>query len=81
MKKQLEELWQYTQKIAAEESGQPQPPDFTAISKEKVAETIERIDRALQGNEAVSKQVKQKLNYAKNKWPAALDRYEGREKY
>jgi transposase len=80
MKKQLEELWQYTQKIAAEESDQPTPPDFTAISKEKVAETIERIDRALQGNEAVSKQVKQKLNYAKNKWPAALDKYEGQEK-
>ena len=59
MKKQLEELWQYTQKVAA---------------------TIEKIDRALKDNEAVSKQVKQKLNYAKNKWPAALDKYEAQEK-
>jgi hypothetical protein len=28
----------------------------------------------------VSKQVKQKLNYAKNNWPAALDKYEAQEK-
>jgi transposase len=80
MKKQLDELWQYTQKVAAEELGQPTPPDFTTISKEKVAHTIEKIEKALQGKEAVSKQVKQKLNYAKNKWPAALDKYEEQEK-
>ena len=80
MKKQLEELWQYTQKVAAAESDQPTPPDFTVISKEKVAQTIEKIEYALQGNETVSKQVKQKLNYAKNKWPAALDKYEAQEK-
>ena len=80
MKKQLEELWQYTQKVAAAESDEPAPPDFTTISKEKVAQTIEKIDKALKGNEAVSKQVKQKLNYAKNKWPAALDKYEEQEK-
>lgn len=80
IKKQLEELWQYTQKVAAEELNQPTPPDFTIISKEKVAETIDKIDKALKGNEAVSKQVKQKLNYAKNKWCAALDKYEAQEK-
>ena len=80
MKKQLEELWQYTQKVAAAELNDPIPPDFTSISKEKVAATIEKIDKALKDNEAVSKQVKQKLNYAKNKWPAALDKYEQQEK-
>lgn len=80
IKKQLEELWQYTQKVAAAESDEPTPPDFTTISKEKVVETIEKIDKALKGNETVSKQVKQKLNYAKNKWPAALDKYEEQEK-
>jgi transposase len=80
MKKQLDELWQSTQKVAAEESDQPTPPDFTTISKEKVAQTIEKIDKALKEKEAVSKQVKQKLNYAKNKWPAALDKYEAQEK-
>jgi len=75
MKKQLEELWQYTQKVAAEESGQQSPPDFTNISKEKVAKTIEQIDKALSG-----KAVKQKLKYAKNNWPAALEKYEAQEK-
>ena len=79
IKKQLEQLWQYTQKVVAE-SAEPTPPDFTTISKEKIVETIEKIDKALKSNEAVSKQVKQKLNYAKNKWPAALDKYEAQEK-
>lgn len=45
MKKQLEELWQYTQKVAAEEMDQPTPPDFTTISNEKVAQAIEKIDK------------------------------------
>ena len=80
MKKQLEELWQYTQKLAAEESDQPSPPDFTNISKEKVAKAIEQIDKALSGKEEASKAVKQKLKYAKNNWPAALEKYETQEK-
>jgi transposase len=80
MKKQLEELWQYTQKVAAEESEQPEPPDFTPISKEKVVEAIQKIDKALSGKAEVSKTVKQKLNYAKKNWPAALDKYEVQEK-
>ena len=80
IKKQLEELWQYTQKLAAEESVQPTPPDFTTITKEKVAAAIEKIEQALQDKETVSKQVKQKLNYAKNKWPEALAGYEQQEK-
>jgi transposase len=80
MKKQLEALWQYTQKVAAEELNEPEPPDFTTISKEKVADTIKKIDDALSGKTEVSKQVKQKLNYAKNNWCAALDKYEAQEK-
>ena len=80
MKKQLEELWQYTQKVAAEELDQPTPPDFTTISKEKVVATIEKIDKALNGKTEVSKKVRQKLNYAKNNWPQALDKYEAQEK-
>ncbi len=34
IKKQLEELWQYTQKVAAEELGQPTPPDPMAIGSD-----------------------------------------------
>jgi hypothetical protein len=80
MKKQLEQLWQYTQKVAAEELDQPTPPDFTTITKEKVAQTIEKIDKALSAKAEVSKEVKQKLNYAKKNWPQALNKYEAQEK-
>jgi transposase len=79
MKKQLEELWQYTQKVAAAELDEPTPPDFTSITKEKVSAAIEKIDKALKDKQGVSKQVKQKLNYAKNKWPEALAKYETQE--
>ena len=80
IKKQLEDLWQYTQKVAAEELDEPTPPDFTTISKEKVAQAIEKIDKALSSRNDVSKKVKQKLNYAKNHWPQALDKYQAQEK-
>lgn len=80
IKKQLEDLWQYTQKVTAEEEQQPTPPDFTSITKEKVTAAIEKIEQALQDKPAVSKQVKQKLNYAKNKWPQALEKYEAQER-
>ena len=80
MKKQLEELWQYTQKVAAAELNQPTPPDFTTITKEKVTQTIETINKVLSSKADVSKQVKQKLNYAKKNWPEALDKYEAQEK-
>jgi hypothetical protein len=77
MASQLEELWEYTQQVAKEELGQ-QAPDFTAIDAEKVSDTIEKINTALEGKE-VNKKVKQKLNYAKKHWPGKLAEYEQRE--
>ena len=79
IKKQLEELWGYSQKVAAEEGCQPEPPDFTLITKQKVQEAIDKIEEALSDKPEVSKQVKQKLTYAKNKWPQALQKYEAQE--
>jgi transposase len=80
IKKQIEELWQYTQKVADEEDKDPTPPDFTTISRDKVEQTIEKIDKALRNKRQVSKKVKQKLNYARNKWPEAIEKYEAQEK-
>lgn len=77
--KQLDELWQYAQKIAAEELDGPEPPDFTGIDAEKVKATVERIDAALQDKPDVSKKVKTKLAYAKKAWPAALEKYAAQE--
>jgi hypothetical protein len=55
------------------------PGGFDKIDKEKVEQTIAKIDEALK-DKPISKQVKQKLNYAKKNWPAALDKYEEQEK-
>ncbi|WP_258102220.1 IS1182 family transposase, partial [Marinoscillum pacificum] len=76
--KQLDELWDYTQKLAEEELSSEEKPDFKAIDKEKVSQTIERIDKALE-DKPVSKKVKQKLNYAKKNWPAKLEEYAEKE--
>jgi transposase len=72
---QLKELWAYTQQVAQEESNEPEPPDFTPTDPEKVKQTIEQIDRALRASEDVPSKVKQKLNYAKRKWPTKLEEY------
>lgn len=78
MAEQLNDLWAYTQKVAQEEMGDDTPTDFTPIDPEKVEETIARIDKALRGKD-VSKEVKQKLNYARKHWPENLRRYKQQE--
>lgn len=79
MKQQLDELWKYAQSVAVSELDDTDPGGFDKIDKEKVEQTIAKIDAALK-DKPVSKEVKQKLNYAKKHWPAALDKYEQQEK-
>lgn len=47
IKKQLKELWQYSQKIASKEKGDHTPPDFYKIGSKQMKQTIEKIDAAL----------------------------------
>lgn len=72
---QLNELWDYTQKVAAEELGDDTPTDFPPIDPQKIKETIEKIDEALKGK-PVSKEVREKLKYAKKHWPENLKKYQ-----
>jgi len=78
--RQLGELWEYVEKVYADEEQQPnEPSDFEEISPEAVSETIDRINEALAGKE-IDPKVRQKLNYARKNWPGKLKEYEEREK-
>lgn len=79
IKQQLKELWAYTQKVAALEKQDDTPPDFDKVDSENVKATIEKIDAALKDKE-VSKEVKQKLSYARKQWPDKLKQYAEQEK-
>lgn len=79
IKQQLNELWQYAQSVAASELDDTDPSGFDKIDAERVNQTIDAINTAI-SNKKVDKGVKQKLNYAKKHWPAALDKYEKQEK-
>ena len=63
MKKQLTEIWQYAQHLAAEEDKMPEPPDFTEIDSRKVNATIEKLNEKLSGKENINKKVRAKLSY------------------
>lgn len=65
IKQQLQELWAYTQKVAAVEKDDDTPPDFDKIDSKTVKETIDKIDAALKNVEKADSKVTQKLNYAK----------------
>lgn len=78
IKKQLNELWSYVEKVYKEEQKTPNQPDFEAISSDKIEATVNKINDALQGKE-VDKKVKQKLNYAKKNWPENMAKYEKQE--
>ena len=72
-------MWSYSQQIAEQEKNDDTPPDFDKIDSKNVKATIEKIDTALKDKE-VSKEVKQKLNYAKKNWPSKLKQYCKQEK-
>jgi hypothetical protein len=81
IKRQLKELWSYTQKVAAEEKSDDEPPpDFEKIDSREVKQTIDRINTTLKDIENVDPKIKQKLNYAQKHWPAKLKQYKGQEK-
>ena len=73
--KQMEELWDYTQKIAAEELQDTTPTSFESLDPEQVRNTIDKIDQALKDKPA-DKKIKQKVKYAKKNWPGKLKEYD-----
>jgi transposase len=79
MAKQLEELWNYTQTVTAQELKQATQPDFKNITKSKVERLVKKIDQALKKKKIPSK-VRQKINYAKKNWPQSLEKYKDQEK-
>lgn len=78
MKQQLNELWQYAKSVAASELDDTDPSGFDKITPEKMRETIDNINTVLK-DKKISKEKRQKLNYAKKNWPDALAKYDQQE--
>jgi transposase len=74
IKKQLRELWDYAQKVAACEL-ENNEPDFTEINPEKVEQAIESIDKALK-NKKIEPKIRNKITYARKNWPGKLREYD-----
>ncbi|MCF0052020.1 IS1182 family transposase [Dyadobacter sp. LJ53] len=79
MKKQLGLIWEYAQSVATAEDGLPDPPDFTTISKEKVQDTVDKLNQVLGKKENIDKKMKAKLGYVTKHYPANIERYEHQE--
>lgn len=78
MKKQLEDIWSYAQRVALDDDQLPDPPDFTQINTEKVKETVAQLNRALSGKD-IDKKVKAKLRYVSKNFPENMAKYEKQE--
>jgi transposase len=79
MKKQLTEIWQYAQQVAADEDKMPEPPDFTEIDSAKVKETVVQLNEKLAAKENIDKKIKDKLKYVTKKYPENIAKYEQQE--
>ncbi|KAA6438614.1 IS1182 family transposase [Dyadobacter flavalbus] len=79
IKKQLAQIWQYAQSMAAAEDDLPDPPDFTRINKEKVKDTVDKLNEVLGKKENVDKKMKARLDYVTKHYPANMARYEQQE--
>jgi hypothetical protein len=78
MKAQLEELWNYTQGVAAEELQGDDPGEMEELDPKKVAQTIDAINAALK-DKKIDPKTKQKLSYAKRNWPDNVRKYKMQE--
>lgn len=78
MAEQLKSLWAYAESVAAEELKDEAPESFAPVSAQQVRDTIEKIDKALEGKE-IDKKKRQQLTYAKKNWPSNLERYAKQE--
>ncbi|SHM43646.1 IS1182 family transposase [Chryseobacterium polytrichastri] len=79
MKKQLEEIWNYAQSVAADEDMAPEPPTATTIDKESIKATVEKLNKVLADNDQVDKKVKAKLRYINQTFPVNIAKYEQQE--
>lgn len=77
--RQLKELWEYVERVYADEENQPNERDFEAVNPEAVKRTIEQINEALK-EKAIDPKIKQKLNYAGKNWPQKLAEYDEKER-
>jgi len=80
IKEQLEDLWSYAEKVAAEELKDTRPCDFEELDPSQVEKTIDTLNQVLKTKKTACKKRKQKLNYAKRNWPSALAKYKEDEK-
>lgn len=76
----MDQLWNYALGVAAAELEDTDPPGSgnKKITSEIVNKTVESINAALRDKD-IDPKVRQKLNYAKNHWLAALDKYDQQE--
>ena len=79
MKKQLAHIWEYAQSVAASEDNLPDPPDLTTINKEKVQQTVDKLNQVLAGKDNVDKKMRAKLGYVTKHYPVNIERYEKQE--
>lgn len=79
MKKQLEEIWNYAQHVAAAEDQLPEPPNLTTINPQSVTAAVEKLNKALADHDELDKKVKSKLKYVTKNYPANIARYEQQE--
>lgn len=80
MAEQLEAMWDYAQDIAEDEDKDPTPPNFKKIDKEKIKETVEKIEQIIRKNPKASSKSKAKLRYIKNTYAQNLEKYHEQEK-
>jgi transposase len=79
IRKQLKQLWQYTEKIAAEELADTEPIEFEKLDAQVVTKTIEKIDKAL-AEKPVDEKINKKITYAKKHWPSLVTKYNEQQK-
>lgn len=79
IRERLEELWQYTEKVAHEELKGKTKPDLQQLDPKEVQNTVNDINEILKKKAHVDPEMKRKASYAKRKDGEKLERYHAQE--
>ena len=80
MRKQLEEIWAYASQVAGSETNlPPEPPTNKKVDRDRVRQTVEKLNQVLAERKDVPSKTRNKLRYVSKNYPPNIERYEQQE--
>lgn len=76
--KQIDEIWNYAQNMAAQDKLDREPPTHT-VSSESVGSAVQKLNEVFAGKDNIDKKAKVNFSYINRNFPQNIKKYEDKE--